>query len=97
LTGKYTPEKPMPGIRGKIYSPAYLGKVQPLLQRMREIGHAHGSKTPSQVALNWLMCKETIPIPGAKNLRQAQENAGALGWRLTQGEVEALDEASREL
>jgi len=46
------------------------------------------------VALNWLICKGAVPIPGAKNARQAQENAGALGWRLTDEEVAALDKAS---
>lgn len=46
-----------------------------------------------QVALNWCMCKGTLPIPGAKDLAQAQENLGALGWRLSSGEVEELDRA----
>jgi aryl-alcohol dehydrogenase-like predicted oxidoreductase len=97
LSGKYTPEHPLPGIRGRLYRQAYLQKVQPLLQLMREIGHAHGSKTPSQVALNWVICKGALPIPGAKNARQAQENAGALGWRLTDDDVAMLDEASQKV
>lgn len=33
----------------------------------------------------------TVPIPGAKNLRQAKDNLGALGWRLSAGEVEELN------
>lgn len=44
------------------------------------------------MALNWLICKGAIPIPGAKNEQQAVGNAGALGWRLTSGEVAELDE-----
>jgi aryl-alcohol dehydrogenase-like predicted oxidoreductase len=44
--------------------------------------------------LNWVICKGGLPIPGAKNAEQAQENAGALGWRLTDGEVAKLDEES---
>lgn len=94
LTGKYTPKSPPPGVRGRIYNREYLEKIQPLLKLMREIGQAHESKSLSQVALNWTICKGTIPIPGAKNARQAQENAGALGWRLTADEVQSLDEAS---
>jgi diketogulonate reductase-like aldo/keto reductase len=35
-----------------------------------------------------------LPIPGAKTAEQAQENAGALGWRLTEEEVAKLDAAS---
>ena len=61
---------------------------------MTEIGQDHGGKTNSQVALNWLICKGTMPIPGAKNAEQAQENTGALGWKLTDVEVAKLDEAS---
>jgi pyridoxine 4-dehydrogenase len=41
-----------------------------------------------------VICKGALPIPGAKNAQQAQQNAGALGWRLTDAEVAALDEAS---
>lgn len=97
LTGKYTPDRPLPGIRGRRYPRALLERVQPLLQRMREIGQEHGGKSPTQVALNWLVCKGTLPIPGAKNARQAQENAGALGWRLSESEAVELDELSQRV
>ena len=30
----------------------------------------------AQVAINWTICKGAIPIPGAKNARQAKEAAG---------------------
>lgn len=46
-----------------------------------------------QVAINWCMCKGTLPIPGAKDLAQARENLGALGWKLSSGEVAELDAA----
>ena len=93
LTGKYTPENPPAGIRGRTYNRSYLGRVQPLIALLREIGDAHG-KTTAQVSLNWTICKGAVPIPGAKNARQARENIGALGWRLDDGEVAALDAAS---
>ncbi len=38
-----------------------------------------------------------MPIPGAKDLRQAKENLGALGWRLSAGEVAALNEAASKV
>lgn len=97
LTGKYTPESPPPGVRSRVYNRQALAAAQPLLKAMREVGEAHGGKSLAQVALNWLICKGTVPIPGAKNARQAQENAGALGWRLTDDEVAQLDEISRPL
>jgi pyridoxine 4-dehydrogenase len=49
------------------------------------------------VALNWLICKGALPIPGAKTAAQAEQNAGAIGWRLTPQEVRTLDEASDKL
>src|SRR3972149_6793232 len=85
LTGKYTPDNVPPGRRSRKYNREYLIKVQPLIGLMKEVGQAHAGKTPSQVALNWVMCKGAVPIPGAKNLRQAQENFGALGWKLSEG------------
>ena len=93
LTGKYTPQNPPPGLRGRRYG-GILARIQPLTGLLREIGQAHGGKTPAQVALNWTISKGTVPIPGAKNARQAIDNAGALGWRLADAEVAALDAAS---
>jgi aryl-alcohol dehydrogenase-like predicted oxidoreductase len=97
LTGKYTPENPPPGVRGRHYRREYLTQVQSLIALLREIGEAYGGVTPAQVALNWVMCKGAVPIPGAKNARQAEENTGALGWRLSGEEVAALDAASEGL
>lgn len=96
LTGKYTPAHPAPGVRGGMYSRSYLARVRPVIQHLQEIGKAHGSKTAAQVALNWVICKGAVAIPGAKNARQAEENAGALGWCLTEEEVALLDEVSAD-
>jgi aryl-alcohol dehydrogenase-like predicted oxidoreductase len=96
LTGKYTPEDPPPGVRRWIYGRDRLERVQSLVGLLRAIGEAH-SKTPVQVALNWTIAKGTLPIPGAKDRRQAGENAGAAGWRLTDDEVDRLDAASTNL
>jgi len=95
LSGKYTPENPPMGMsRSSRYGRQFLARTQPLITLLREIGTAHDGKSPSQVALNWVIRKGAVPIPGAKNARQAQENAGALGWQLTEAEIAALDAAS---
>jgi aryl-alcohol dehydrogenase-like predicted oxidoreductase len=94
LSGKYTPEAPPPGIRGFRYRRPLLARLRPLIGLLDDIGRSHGNRTRNQVALNWLICKGTLPIPGAKNAAQASENAGAAGWRLTPPEVAALDDAS---
>jgi len=88
LTGKYTPSNLPPGPRGW-QAATKLQKLQPLLKRLQELAEHH-DKTSAQVALNWLLCQGVVPIPGAKNARQACENAGALGWRLTLSEVQSL-------
>lgn len=97
LTGKYTPENLPSGIRGGRYNARFIEHMTPLMTLIKRIGSDHDGKTPSQVALNWVICKGALPIPGAKTLAQAEMNAGALGWRLTEAEVDALDEASDNL
>jgi aryl-alcohol dehydrogenase-like predicted oxidoreductase len=93
LTGKYTPDNPPPGVRGN-GAVGKLKRIQPLIDLMLEIGKGHADKTLAQVALNWVICKGGLPIPGAKTAKQASNNAGAIGWRLTAEEVKALDDSS---
>merc|ERR1712196_179945 len=87
LTGKYSSANPPPANRG-------LGKeswqrIDCALQQLTAIGRTY-NKTPSQLALNWVMCQGAVPIPGSKNDTQAVDNAGALGWRLSDQEVALL-------
>ena len=93
LTGKYTASHMLTGYRGVRFN-RYLSSIEELTHLLKEIGQAHGGKTPSQVALNWTICKGTFPIPGAKNAKQANENAGAQGWSLTTEEISAIERAS---
>ncbi len=97
LTGKYSEQNPPSGARRFLYSKEYLRKLKPLQEKLREIGASYGGKTPAQVALNWVICKGAIPIPGAKNAKQAQENVGALNWRLSEEDVLILDQMSEPL
>ena len=96
LTGKYTPENPPPGLRGTRLSKKRLAEITSFNNLLRKIGENH-SKSPAQVALNWTICKGTIPIPGVKNLRQTQSNLGALGWRLNDEDLQRLDTESQKL
>ena len=45
-------------------------RIQPIVDRLSVLGQAHGGRTPAQVALNWLICKGAVPIPGAKSAAQ---------------------------
>ncbi|MBS3965870.1 MAG: aldo/keto reductase [Truepera sp.] len=93
LSGKYGVDKPLPGVRGRLHN-RKLKQLSYLLQLLREVAERHG-KTPAQVSLNWLIAKEALPIPGAKNANQAEQNAGALGWLLSPDEALTLDEQAR--
>jgi aryl-alcohol dehydrogenase-like predicted oxidoreductase len=92
LTGKYSAADPPPGKR--TFSDHPMELVDAIVSELRSIGDAQGGRTPSQVALNWIIAKGAVPIPGAKNRTQAEENAGALGWALDGDEVTRLDRAA---
>ncbi len=97
LTGKYSAQN-RPGGFFRRFLPQYsrkaLDAIQPVIKLLREIGERY-SKTPSQVALRWLIEDPIVlPIPGAKNGKQAMDNAAALTFSLTSEEVEALNRAT---
>lgn len=57
---------------------------------LREMGKKYG-KTAIQVALNWYIGLGTVvPIPKASSRRHVEENAGAMGWRLSKEDWEAI-------
>jgi aryl-alcohol dehydrogenase-like predicted oxidoreductase len=97
LTGKYTAENRPSGFFRRVlprYRRKALDATQPVVGLLAEIG-ARYSKTPSQVAVRWLIENPIVlPIPGAKNGKQATDNAGALTFSLTAEEVDALSEAT---
>jgi len=53
-------------------------------------------KSYAQIALNWLLRQEgvTAPIIGARTMDQLEDNLGASGWELDEGQVAELSEAS---
>jgi len=53
-------------------------------------------KSVAQVALNYIICKGAIPIPGSRTAEQVFDNIGAMGWRLSSYEIVMLElEADR--
>ena len=97
LSGKYTPEQPPRGIRGRQKNRNYLEQIKPLITEMRRIGADNAGKPPVQVALNWLIARGAIPIPGAKNEEQALQNSETLAWSLSEEEIMKLDHVSAQL
>ncbi|MFN3324483.1 MAG: aldo/keto reductase [Bryobacteraceae bacterium] len=55
-----------------------------------EIGRRHG-KTSRQVVLNFLMRDRVSAIPKSGNPDHVRENAGAVGWRLTEEDIREID------
>ncbi len=93
LTGKYTDSKSYPkGLRGLLFR-RLVPEAKSLLDCLNAIA-TERNKTMAQVAINWCIAKGAIPIPGAKNIQQAQENIAAKDWQLDAGEVAELDRAA---
>jgi len=64
--------------------------IQPLRSCLRRIADSHDT-TMAQVALNWCASHDTVVLVGCRSLRQAQDTLGAVGWDLTEEEVQELD------
>ncbi|MGI8857844.1 MAG: aldo/keto reductase [Thermomicrobiales bacterium] len=84
------PRRFLPDYRG-----ARLQVIETMAATLRAIARVR-ERTPAQVALNWLLSKDQriIPIPGTRHAAHARANAGALGWRLTEEEMAAIDRVS---
>ena len=97
LTGKYSTSVKASGLRRFLpnFNKKAMEAVQPVVELLCQIGERY-SRTPSQVALRWLIENPLVlPIPGAKNSKQALDNAGALTFRLTPEEIDALSQATQ--
>ncbi len=96
LTGKYRENGKLPGGFRGLFFRRMLPKIRPLIQGLEEIA-TQRQQTMAQVAINWCICKGFIPIPGAKNYQQMEQNLGAMGWRLSEGEVMELDKLTQKV
>lgn len=106
LTGKYDPAcgtswQPRWGRQGDQARPfgasldAEPMRLSKLLRALRDLAPRY-DRTVSQIALNWVLCHGAVAIPGARSRAQAQENAGAMGWRLSPEDVAALSRLGAE-
>jgi aryl-alcohol dehydrogenase-like predicted oxidoreductase len=98
LTGKYSAAHRPAGWRRytRVFRGKGLVRLEHVTAVLRDVAEGHG-KTPSQVALRWLIQQEDVlPIPGAKNGRQAAANAAALSFVLNASEAERIRDGSAE-
>ncbi|CAF0920565.1 unnamed protein product [Rotaria sordida] len=75
---------------GRHFSNINMNELEPILETMRRIANKYNVSV-SSVALNYVICKGVIPLGGARDAKQAEQNAGALGWRLTNEEIVELE------
>ncbi|MDY6894515.1 MAG: aldo/keto reductase, partial [Thermotogota bacterium] len=102
LSGKYKDgEKPKEGRIAKAsndweeaWNKRATEKNFKILGKLEEISKVR-NKTVPQVALNWIISQNIIPILGARTLEQIKDNMGAAGWNLTQQELNELNEVSK--
>jgi len=97
VTGKYGPDN-RPKADLKASDPLFMddnikeinSKLVPVIKEV-----AKYNKIPVQVALNWLiMHSNVVLIPGAKNSKQVEENAGSADWRMSEDDFTRLTKAS---
>jgi len=91
LTGKYSASNPPPGRRN--FSDFPMEEVDPVVAELRDVGVAHGDRTPAQVALAWLLARgdDVVPIPGTKRREYLEQNVAAAALTLTADELGTLD------
>ena len=100
LTGKYHKNPELLAMK----SPFYRSLLKRGIERSREliaaletVGEKYNA-TPAQVALNWIIYSQgdvVVTIPGVTNPKQAEDNAGAMNFRLSADELAQLDESTR--
>lgn len=96
LTGKYRPDRPVESQRLRRAQRYFSDRNFELLAQMQQIGEACGGRSISQVALGWLLTDPVItsPIIGPRSLEQLDDNLGAVGFRLSAEDRDALNQAT---
>ncbi len=102
VLGKYTLEEAqqLQDVRSgdPLFHPENYRQVLELAAEVKRLAEKYG-KTPAQIALNWLISYSDVivPIPGAKKPEHVEDNAGAMGWRLSSDDWMILYEKARSL
>ncbi|HEX4632406.1 MAG TPA: aldo/keto reductase [Gemmatimonadales bacterium] len=99
LTGRFTKLEDLPEDDYRRHHPRFQGenfeKNLELVRRVEAIAAAKGC-TPAQLALAWVLAQgdTIVPIPGTKRRKYLEENAGAMGVRLTAADLAEIAEAA---
>jgi len=97
LSGRYDRDhRPANRVRAgsALFLPENLERAGDLIATLREVASAH-SAAPAQIALAWVIRRPAVvAIPGASSVEQLESNAAAASIELSDGEYQALSEAS---
>jgi len=68
-----------------------LRKNMEIANRVGQMAKRKGC-TPAQLALAWLLAKNTVPIPGTKRRKYLEENAAGIHIKLTANEIAEIEQ-----
>jgi aryl-alcohol dehydrogenase-like predicted oxidoreductase len=100
LTGKIRPDHRFNAgdsrEKSRFYTPENILRVNNFLERLRPLAESKRA-TLAQLVLRWTIEQPgiTIALAGARNVAQAEENAGALHVKLSQAEMDFINEQIR--
>ena len=97
LVGKFMDRASIPDdIRSKnvLFEEGIFEDCVEVAKRVVDLAEKYG-KSPAQVAANWVINVDGIAsaIVGAKRVDQVEDNVGALGWKLSDEDQQALSDA----
>ena len=81
--------------RWKSNRPAKMLRLQwddivPYRTCLRELAKKY-NKSMAQIALNWCIRHDIVPLVGCRSVKQAEDSLGSVGWELEPKDVERLD------
>ncbi len=96
LTGKVDPDREFPETDHRAGLPGFRKenrkRVLDFLEKIKPIADSHNA-TLTQLVINWTVHRPgvTAALVGARNASQAEENAGAMSFKLTDKETEQIN------
>jgi myo-inositol catabolism protein IolS len=101
LTGKFGPdhqfEKGDHRVANRLFQPEHYGRVQTALELLRPLAQSHGISL-AQLALAWVIAQPgTCAIAGARDARQASNNASAGNIQLDLATLDQMDAIGRSV
>ena len=99
LAGRYRQPDDLAENDFRRYQPRFQGEnLERNLELVDRVHAIAGEKgvTPAQLALAWVLRQgeDIVPIPGTTRMARLEENLAALDVKLTESELERLDEAA---